>query len=1076
MIRQKMFTRKIAVLLGSALLMLLFTGISRAASTGRYLKVIEAEDATASSNQWKRWKLEGASSGKALRCTMANITDHMQLGTATVPAAGHYRVWVRVCKTNPGSLSLVLLLRDAQGQEEGFTTIDWDRTTMAPQPYKPSKTRSEQAPGFYWYPFDVTLETAGEKSIWVAGLRHEGKNTTRYVDCVVITSDLAMDVANTPLAELQDQTFTAKRDIPQGYQAAQMYPMNANFFASSTERKEQLKLGAVTQIGLFRDYARFVQIGLNSDNASRNGEASAYGIKGAFPLDSFNASAYPREGETYEYYKQFMSKLDPKQTHFINSDGQIGKALSLSDPQLPEYAHALLKRRFETAKDDLDIEMWRIAWEQKGWLDYSPVSVRAFHDWLKDKHQTIDKLNSHWHSQYADFDAITPPTQAIDNMACWLEFNRFCSEVYADAVARQVQWVRELDPQHRTITTQSSSLMLLSPFFTNKFPQDWETFINRVYDKDMIIGWDGYAADDFNGCRVDLLRSLSRGIPLMHKECNIHSGDPRIAARTFWMELCKGSKGVNWFFYQTWDKPAPDKFSLLNDDQTPRQMLGAVGDVAVNARRVEPILMQGTVTPTVKPVGIYYSRMDLSVTPPNPISVWGGAANNHYHVYEMLRQLGYPVQWVTPDQIRSGALEQLSALVMVECQFVPRQVSGVIAQWVQQGGVLLGDRLPGGFDEYGQPQGQLQKLFGIQPIRENHEKRGKIALEDAAMGYGPETALALEADQISQSVAEIWNHKTSTHPVSQTVGEFFISGFGLTRVQCIDGTVVGLTLAGKYPGIILNDVGQGHTLYSAAMLGSWYNSAATGFEMQNQHSGIAHLKLLDSFLKYAGAQPSYHAENLSPEIAQYLRVESPIVTAERNALIGITNMSDRPIDQILLTMPLPDDLANAPLIFWSAGSSRQLIRLHAEKQGKNWQFKIPSIDVYGTLLLINNLKQPLVSLETQGLKQAAAGLPGVHPNDAMTLQATVWNTSQQALTAGRMSLYLPDGWYQNQISIDCATINPGQSQTVEFRVKAGPYAQAKRLRPMVVKYLSDTVTSTPCTQLIWWMPSKIAFN
>jgi hypothetical protein len=75
-----------------------------------------------------------------------------------------------------------------------------------------------------------------------------------------------------------------------------------------------------------------------------------------------------------------------------------------------------------------------------------------------------------------------------------------------------------------------------------------------------------------------------------------------------------------------------------------------------------------------------------------------------------------------------------------------------------------------------------------------------------------------------------------------------------------------------------------------------------------------------------------------------------------------------------------------------------------------------------------------------------------------------------------MSLYLPDGWYQNQISIDCATINPGQSQTVEFRVKAGPYAQAKRLRPMVVKYLSDTVTSTPCTQLIWWMPSKIAFN
>lgn len=1035
-----------------------------------YVHRMEAENARDDSGQWRSWKIKGASNSKALRCTWSMMTNHVKIGTFDAPQAGNYRIWIRLYKSKPGSLSLVSLVRDANGEEEGFTTMDWHRRTLSPTPYAPDPTQANEQTGFNWYHFDTTFETAGKKTLWVAGLRHLGNRVTRYVDCAVVTNNVEIDIASMPLDQIKNQTFTSKPTVPNGYQPAQAYPIHANFFASSNDRKKQLTLGAVTQIGLFRDYARFAQIGLNTDNDARNGEATAYGIKGTKSLDSFHAHVYPREKDILDFYNHFKKDFDPKQTNFINSEGDVGKFLSLSHPKTPELAKALVKRRYERSKDNIDVDTWRIAWEEKGWLDYSQPSVTAFRKWLKNKHQTIQTLNQRWNSQHTDFDAINPPTQAKKDMACWLEFNRFCAKVFADAVGRQVQWVRELDPQNRTISTQSSSLMLLSPFFTNKFPQDWEVFANRVYDKNMVLGWDGYSADDFNGCRVDLLRSLSHGVPMVHRECNIHSGDPRIAARTFWMEISKGSRGVVWFFYQPWDWAPPDKFSLLNGDLTPRDMLGAVGDVAMNARRLESILLEGNVTHTVKPVGMLYSRMDLSVTPPHPMSVWGGAANNHYHVYQMLRELGYPVQWVTPNQVRKGVLNELGALVLSECQFIPGDVSKQISTWVTNGGSIIGDRLPGGFNEYGQPQNHLQKVFGIQLAQSTKKAQGKIALENSAMGYGPETALVLGANQINESIGEVWVHKASTHPLTKLAPDFFLSGYGLTRVQCTDGQIIGLTLAGKYPGIIVNDFGKGHAMYCALMLGSLHNSAATGFEMQNLHTGTRHLELLDAFLKFSRCKPSYQAPKMSRNMTMRLRIESPIITPQNNAILGITNMSDRSMKQISLQLALPQNLVNARMVFWVPGGSREMVQLTPQFINEQMHVTLPRLDVYGSILMLNDFSRPFVSMKVQGALRGAANLLEIKPNTELEMEVTIYNPSLTTLKPGKISLYLPTSWFQDQASVLCPSIIASQSHTVSFRVKAGPHTRAKRLRPMSVQYENGTMTSMPCSELVWWKP------
>ena len=51
------------------------------------------------------------------------------------------------------------------------------------------------------------------------------------------------------------------------------------------------------------------------------------------------------------------------------------------------------------------------------------------------------------------------------------------------------------------------------------------------------------------------------------------------------------------------------------------------------------------VTWPTKPVAMYYSRIDLALGE-SRASHWGGAHDNHYRVYEVLRSAGYNVTWI----------------------------------------------------------------------------------------------------------------------------------------------------------------------------------------------------------------------------------------------------------------------------------------------------------------------------------------------------------------------------------------------------------------------------------------------
>ena len=1023
---------------------------------------IELESIKNKTLGWKSRKKAGASGGKVLITGAGHRFNRLKLCNFSVKTPGTYSIWLRYFTDADKKANFYLLLRDRDGCGLKCKKIDFQPRLPSAKPYiKTLKKRIKRKAGFYWVSMHVTFESPGIYSLEVGPLIYGGSGSSRMLDCLIFSDNIVFNPdANNKFSCNSEIKLGAEKTVslPTGFVKAENYPVKSSFFAGLKDEHKQFHAGLIQNSSIYPDPARLVTLGFNRDHGK-------YGS----PAHEFYTMQ--KGGEVYGIFdKGFKKKHSAPMGRFVNAEGKTGRIFSISyDPmikqQLKETAERV--RKFSKFKG---IKKFRICAEYGGWLDYSQYSLEKFRKWLKLRYKSLSSLNKTWRTNYKDFKAVNPPRLADKNKVAWFDFREFCGEKFVKTVAEQIPIIRKNDPDNREITTQLSNLDLLAAQFTSMRPMDWEQMIDLGLANLDNIGWDGYCADDYMGCEVDLLTSISKGKKLINQEWNIHSTDPRIAARTFWTMTAKGVKGIYLFQFQegTHHDSYP-KWALLNNDFSPKKKLAAYADAIQEIHRFEPLLTSAKAVSPVKPVAIYYSRLDLSLQKKPLACAWGEQIDSPYRVYALLRGLGYQVRWITPKQIQNGGLKKIGAVVFVEANHIPGKAANKIAEWVKSGGAVIGDQWPGICDRIGKTQFTLLNVFGIRPLSKNKKAKGKLALQESTQGYGEETINAIDVDNLHNSASEIWQQWDSKHPVARTTGNFMFSGYGRQNVKCIAGEVVGMTFGGK-PGVVINDFGKGHAMYISAMLGSLYGGAASRYEWDPEHSSNSPARLLDAFLKYAGVKP-YSETSLKAQLTAKLRVEVPLLSPEGNTFIGLTSFDESPMPTFKLFLKWPKKLLVPQKIMFVSGGNRQMRQLDFTRKGNTISINIPAFDTHAALIGIKNM-HPVVSLKFTDAKRGHAALLKVIPKQEITCKAKIFNLSPQPLPAGKIKLFLPQGWLINKTSSEVPPLKPWASAEVEFTLKAPSFISAKRLKPITAKYSCKTdeqsTKSTPCTEIIWW--------
>jgi hypothetical protein len=1026
---------------------------------------------------WIAKELTGASGGKVLfrpkgAYNVASFHPESKGLVLDIPREGAWRIWIRYFKQTPAGIGVVAIVRDEAGDTLAFHFLDQEAREPTETPWQEMPSRQGAKTGFVWESFSTTFERPLKATLHFISRAAKAKKgesavpgNERQLDCVVATTDLSWDpgsreVASLPALATRPATAPLEtRAAPPGFVWSKRLPATVEFFAGIDQPDQRFLAGLIHNSSVFADTTRMIRMGFNSDHSLWTGAGQGIRASGRASVMDF-----------------LKGDVDFKKAHpepeglWVNAEGKVGKHYSIHYPPWIEAVEKFLGKRVQEAlsRDNGSLAYWMVSLEEGGWMDYSPWAQTAFRKWLKERHGTIEELNRHWKSKYSNFDQVTPAKSYEENRASWLEFREFGGQAYARLVGWNVELVRRLDPKHRPCRGASSTLDIDAPYFLAFRPNDFEELFRVGFKGEKERSFDLYCADDQMGNAIEFFRSIVPGCNLINQEFSVHTTDPRIAARTYWVQVAKGIHGIHLFQYHGLRFLAGQdfKWSVTKGDGSPKLKLAAFSDAAQEVHRIEPLLMAAKYTHAVKPVAIYWSRIDLGLDKPHE-SLYGQSLNDPNHLYETLRGLGYPVRWITPRQITEGDLKGVAALVMPGANHVPQAAAQAIESWVKAGGVAVADSWPGAFDEYGQPQAVLEPLFGARPLAKKAEGKGStLALQESSQGYGDVTDTAVQREKYFEKIEEAIGQPWGTHPVARELGDFMVSGFCMEQVECVRGKIIGPTHLDK-PCFIVNEYGKGRTLYSAMLLGTIWGSAPLRYEWDTAHSSLDHARLWHAFLKYAGAVPGCQVTGLAPRIRARLRVESPLVTPEGNVMVGLTSMNDDVVKPFDLEVELPSGMGPFAKVLVAVQGNRRLEAVAHQLSGTKLRLHMPSFDTHAMILVLKDAG-PIVSLELKDVERGPAALAMIKPGQTLEARMVVHNPSPRELKAGRLALALPAGWLQSAEEAPFGAIAPGGEAGCSFRIRAPSVSGGCRIEPLVARFQNTTTKSTPATEMVWW--------
>ncbi len=437
---------------------------------------------------------------------------------------------------------------------------------------------------------------------------------------------------------------------------------------------------------------------------------------------------------------------------------------------------------------------------------------KTFIPYLKQKYESLEKLNSVWGRCYADWEEAEIPVQAsnISDFIDWREF-------HLDKLTAEANWrlasVAENDPEHiRYLHVVANSITCFNS-------------VSCVDDFDMAKNCQVFGSTMMNSpffCAQAV--SVAPGKVFYNAECHINFGSTAMHQRIVDMPLFlkeilpQIGWGVRGFLFwqfraETLGMESP-AWGLVRPDGTSRP----VADAAERfGRAIEPLAERlMSCQRTVPAVGLWRGRRNELFQ--FSIGQLKNYAKGLEEYSKALYSLNLPFRTLSSAQILANELNGIKIIIMPDPYFIDEDEAAALDKWLKSGGVLLCEAHLAGYNGSKGRHSRKVPGCGLAESWDLYEEESTSSFHlPLQSSRKNESALSESSGDVAKALSSTGSSGSEFFPLSSSDG---VQGFGARRFASIKSSESTTeAVFGKTPIVVSKKIGKGCLFYAGTLLG-----------------------------------------------------------------------------------------------------------------------------------------------------------------------------------------------------------------------------------------------------------------
>ena len=358
----------------------------------------------------------------------------------------------------------------------------------------------------------------------------------------------------------------------------------------------------------------------------------------------------------------------------------------------------------------------RVGYKSEPMFCYCPSSQERFRTWLKQKYQTLDRLNQAWHRTFIDWSQVEPPRYGtILTYTDFMDWRVFYGYKLAEDLAMRNQAVKAVDPSHVTTSHAPNPSPLVRTLADPYDPTD--DFLMK--DSVDFFGSSFYpklTAPEYNWTlerrvlAMDLTNSMTGGrgfyVGELQAGYGVHGtvvGSP-VTARDFemwtWGMVSRGARAINYYaFYPMNAGYESGGYGMIGLDGTLTDRSRHAGEIAKRIEENSDLLLQAR--PEQSQVAIIFSPLAPLV---------GGydeeGSRNAIHeavagYHRMFFERNIPVDVLSSRELAKDDVPHYKLVIVPYPLMLTSEEAATLKQYTSGGGHLFVEARPGWVDEAG---------------------------------------------------------------------------------------------------------------------------------------------------------------------------------------------------------------------------------------------------------------------------------------------------------------------------------------------------------------------------------------